>query len=93
MVISIEKTKAMLITSRHKNYRLTEAQRDLNINLHGNTIISTKQEKLLGILIDNNLAWHPQVKKVRKPLFSEKLENICQHQFESYTIITTLNLI
>ena len=35
MVISIEKTKAMLITSRHKKYRLTEAQRDLNINLHG----------------------------------------------------------
>ena len=56
MVISIDKTKAMLITSRHKKYRLKEAQRDLNINLHGNTIISTKQEKLLGILIDNNLA-------------------------------------
>ena len=46
MVISIEKTKAMLITSRHTNYRLKEAQRDLNINLHGNTIINTKQEKL-----------------------------------------------
>ena len=68
MVISIEKTKAMLITSRHKSYRLTEAQRDLNINLHGNKIISTKQEKLLGILIDNNLAWHPQVKKVRQTI-------------------------
>ena len=68
MVISIEKTKAMLITSRHKNYRLTEAQRDLNINLHGNTIISTKHEKLLGILIDNNLTWHPQVKKVRQTI-------------------------
>ena len=36
VVISIEKTKAMLITSRHKNYRRTKAQRDLNINLHGN---------------------------------------------------------
>ena len=58
----------MLITSRHKNYPLTEAQRDLNINLHGNTIISTKQEKLLGILIDNNLTWHPQVKKVRQTI-------------------------
>ena len=56
MVISIDKTKAMLITSRHQNYRLKEAQRDLNINLHGNTIISTEQEQLLGILIDNNLA-------------------------------------
>ena len=61
-VISIEKTKAMLITSRHKYSSLKESQRDLNINLHGNTIISTKPEKLLGILIDNNLAWHPQVK-------------------------------
>ena len=39
MVISIEKTKAMLITSRHKNCRLKEAQRDLNINLHGNTLL------------------------------------------------------
>ena len=68
MVISIEKTKAMLITSRHTNYRLTEAQRDLNINLHGNTIISTKQEKLLGLLIDNYLTWHPQVKKVRQTI-------------------------
>ena len=68
MVISIEITKAMFISSRHKNYRLTEAQRDLNINLHGNTIISTKQEKLLGKLIDSNLTWHPQVKNVRQTI-------------------------
>ena len=37
MVISIEKTKAMLNTSIHTNFRPKEAQRDLNINLHGNT--------------------------------------------------------
>ena len=54
MVISIEKTEAMLITAKHKNYRLTGAQRDLNINLHGDTVISTKQDKLLDILIDNH---------------------------------------
>ena len=68
MVINIENIKAMLITSRHKNYRLKEAQGDLNINLHGNTNISAKQEKLLDILIDNNLAWHPEVKKVRQTI-------------------------
>ena len=68
MVISIEKTKAMLITTRHKNYRLKEAQRDLNINLHINTIISTKQGKLLRKLFNNILARHPQVKKVRQTI-------------------------
>ena len=63
MALSFEKTKAMFILSKAKESRLAETEIDINININGTQIKNTKQEKLLGVVIDNNLMWHSQVKK------------------------------
>ena len=54
MALSFEKTKAMLILSEAKESRLAENDIDINININGTQIKNTKQEKLLGVVIDNN---------------------------------------
>ena len=53
----------MLILSNAKELRLAEDEIDLNLNLDGTQIQNTKQEQLLGVIIDNNLTWHNQIKK------------------------------
>ena len=66
MVVSAEKTKAMLIISKSKESRLETIDRDFYLNVNDTTIKNTKHEKLLGVIIDNNLSWQHQVNKVRK---------------------------
>ena len=66
MVVSAEKTKAMLTISKSKESRLETIDRDFYLNVNDTTIKNTKHEKLLGVIIDNNLSWQHQVKKVRK---------------------------
>ena len=58
----------MLILSKAKESRLAENEIDINININGRQIKNTKQEKLLGVVIDNNLTWHSQVKKVKQTI-------------------------
>ena len=58
----------MLILSKAKESRLAENEIDINININGTQIKNTKQEKLLGVVIDNNLTWHSQVKKVKQTI-------------------------
>ena len=67
MALSFEKNKAMLILSKAKEC-LAETEIDINININGTQIKNTKQERLLGVLIDNNLTWHSQVKKVKQTI-------------------------
>ena len=57
MVVSAEKTKAMLIISKSKESRSENIDRDFYINVNDTTIENTKHEKLLGVIIDNNLSW------------------------------------
>ena len=66
MVVSAEKTKAILIISKSKESRLETIDRDFYLNVNDTTIENTKHEKLLGVIIDNNLSWQHQVKRVRK---------------------------
>ena len=68
MALSFKKTKTMLILSNAKELRLAEDEIDLNLNLDGTQIQNTKQEKLLGMIIDNNLTWHNQIKKVKQTI-------------------------
>ena len=68
MALSFEKTKAMVILSNAKELRLAEDEIDLNLNLDGTQIQNTKQEKLLGVIIDNNLTWHNQIKNVKQTI-------------------------
>ena len=44
---------------------MAEDKIGLNLNLDGTQIQNTKQEKLLGVMINHNLTWHNQVKKVK----------------------------
>ena len=68
MALSFEKTKAMVILSKAKESRLAQTDIDINININGTQIKNTKQEKLLGVVIDNNLTWYSQVKKVKQTI-------------------------
>ena len=68
LALSFEKIKAMLILSKAKASRLAETEIDINIKINGTQIKNTKQEKLLGVLIDNNLTWHSQVKKGKQTI-------------------------
>ena len=73
MVVSAEKTKAMLIISKSKESRLETIDRNFYLNVNDTTIANTKHEKLLGVIIDNNLSWQHQVKQVRKNSYFQTL--------------------
>ena len=66
MVVSVEKTRSMLIMSTTKEARLPVSDRDFHITVNGTKIGNTKHEKLLCIIIDKNLSWQQQVKKVKQ---------------------------
>ena len=68
MALSFEKNQSYVILSNAKELRLAEEEIDLNLNLDGTQIQNTKQEKLLGVIIDNNLTWHNQIKKVKQTI-------------------------
>ena len=59
-------TQPSLPTIKNES-RLETIDRDFfYLNVNDTTIENTKHEKLLGVIIDNNLSWQHQVKKVRK---------------------------
>ena len=68
MALSFEKTKAMLILSNAKESHLTENETDLNINIDRTQKKKIAPEKPLGVIIDKNLTWHSQVKKVKQTI-------------------------
>ena len=96
MTLSFEKNKAMLILSNAKELRLAEDEIDLNLNLDGTQIQNTKQEKLLGVIIDNNLTWHNQIKKVKQTIafklsILRKIRRYYPQRRECYIKITILS--
>ena len=81
----------MLILSKAKESHLAENDID-NINITGTQIKNTKQEKLLGVLIDNNLSWHSQVKKVKQTIaFKLSIFRIITHYLPTKTSIWYYN--
>ena len=56
------------MNSNAKESRLTENETDLNIIIDRTQIKNTAQEKLLGVIIDKNLTWRSQVKKVKQTI-------------------------
>ena len=52
--------------STTKEARLPESDGDFHITVNGTKIVNTKQEKLLGIIIDKNLSKQQQVKKIKQ---------------------------
>ena len=62
MITNIQKTNAMLITTWQKRRYLQKT--DLELYLQGERISTVNTEKLLGVLIDNNLSWKLHIQKV-----------------------------
>ena len=57
-----------------KESRLAKNEVDLNLNLGGTQIKNTKEEQLLGLIIDTILTWHYQVNET-----NGVLGHLCAH--------------
>ena len=65
MVINIDKTKAMLITTRQRRSRIDD---NIQISLNDVQLINVQREKVLCIEIDNNILWGEHVRKVTRKM-------------------------
>ena len=65
MVVNLDKTKAMLISTYQKAARLKS---DLEVYYNGTKLKTTNTEKQLGVIIDKNLLWKCHIDKVAKTL-------------------------
>ena len=64
MALNLEKTHTMIITTNKRRSNLPHKELDLVIkNL---TLKNVSQEKVLGVVIDENLSWRLHVSKVLK---------------------------
>ena len=66
MVLSVEKTKVMLMGGKHKLASIPNSTNCLNIKAQERKIEQVQNERLLGVQIDNHLSWDEQVKKVKR---------------------------
>ncbi len=64
MAINYDKTKAISITTCQKLHTLPV--KELNITVKGQVLENVKQEKLLGLVVDQNLFWNSHITKVYK---------------------------
>jgi len=64
MVINTDKTKSMLITTAQKRAKLQPHQKELSLNIGGHPLKKVKSDKLLGVIIDEDLSWSDQIAKV-----------------------------
>ncbi len=62
MAINVDKTKAMLVTTHQKAWRLPK--QELDIKLKGKTLENVACEKLLGVHLDNRLNWATHIHQV-----------------------------
>ena len=66
MVISIDKTKHMLMGSKQRLRTIVNSEKCLNLKVWGHKIENVTSQKLLGIQIDNSLTWNEQITKFKK---------------------------
>ena len=66
MLINTTKTKVMLITTHQKRTSLINGQ--LSLHLNDDELNMITNDKVLGIIIDNNLTWSQHVDKVCKKI-------------------------
>ena len=66
MLINTAKTKDMLITTHQKRTSLINGQ--LSLHLNNDELNMITNDKVLGIIIDNNLTWSQHVDKVCKKI-------------------------
>ena len=68
MIINTSKTKVMLITTHQKRASLPNEQLSLTLNSVDLNMIS--YDKILGVIIDNNLTWSQHIDKICKKITS-----------------------
>lgn len=66
MVINLDKTKVMLITTRQKRNRI--ANDNLHITLDDVELQVISSEKILGVQVDNNLLWADHINNITKKM-------------------------
>ncbi len=64
MVLNIKKTKAMLITTYQKLQK--QLVKNINITVNNQALESVTSEKLLGIVVDQNLTWNGHVDNIHR---------------------------
>ncbi len=67
MAINYHKTKAILITTCCQKLH-TLPVKELNITVKGKVLENVKQEKLLGLVVNQNLSWNSHITKVHKTI-------------------------
>ena len=65
MVINVDKTKAMLITTRQRRRRIDD---NIQIFLNDFQLSNVQKEKVLGVEIDNDLLWGEHVRKIARKM-------------------------
>ena len=65
MVINMDKTKTMIVTTKQKRARIDDS---LHITLFDKPLSLVSSEKVLGVQVDNNLSWTDHVSKVSKKM-------------------------
>ena len=68
MLLNSAKTKVMLITTNQKRQRLTTDKLKLLYNNESLQMVCS--DKILGVLVDNNLTWSEHIKQVTKKIAS-----------------------
>ena len=68
MLINTTKTKVILITTHQKRTSLINGQ--LSLNLNDDRLNMITNDKVLGIVLDNNLTWSQHINKVCKKITS-----------------------
>lgn len=64
MVINVDKTKSMLITTAQKRSRLPPHQTQLKVKLGGKVLAMAQKDRLLGVTIDQDLTWAQHIQRV-----------------------------
>ena len=84
MIINTTKTKVMLITTHQKRATLTTEELSLTLNNVDLNMISN--DKIFGVVIDNNLTWTHHVDKICKEkmhhIYGQELKPICPETTE-----------
>jgi hypothetical protein len=66
MVINTGKTKSMLVTTQQRRHHLPDQKHKVEVN--GQVLEQVESERLLGVIVDQNLNWRDHVNKVYKKI-------------------------
>ena len=68
MLLNTDKTKVMSITTSQKRLHLHDYV--LNLTYNSDILKNVNNDKVLGVLIDNNLVWSIHIKSIAKKISS-----------------------